>query len=532
MAKESGTKQERISIPYFEGVNSTVQHVIARKTELAHMENARAPIIGVLEKREGQTVIGTAVGGGTFTTQGNFGLKFWEDGGTQSQGLLRVSTVNGTDANVYYLNQSDEWAIVDNPLAQNLNLAVVDFANVDENLMFVNGVDTNRMITSSIGISGPGDPTMVDSTVAGSVYNSPKAKKVAFYKSRIYLGDFLDAEDNELKTSVLRSSYPLGIISLLNGDVDAIDGDGNWVLPVTDNKYFYAAVTGMDMYEIYRGNILIATVQITSYTETAIIAPNANVVFEGSYNSFLSSDEIWVNGTFDGKKQYRWISNSSSVGRDVKQYDSFKLAGGDETPITMLEPIGNILMVANHNAMMTWNDYNLENFDLGVGCSSPDGYVKLKGSLYFIHYSGIYSTSGSMPQLLSRKVERYIKGATKEGLENSAGGSKGLSVFFTIGDVTLYNNDGSEWKVLPEVCLEFNVADQNWYVHTDVNATQFEKFIDEDGVEHLAACSLTPSSDAVLGPELLTNPSFTGSADGWTLGTGWSYGNNDVDWVA
>ena len=34
--------------------------------------------------------------------------------------------------------------------------------------------------------------------------------------------------------------------------------------------------------------------------------------------------------------------------------------------------------------------------------------------------------------------------------------------------------------------------------------------------------------DTEVGPELVTNGDFTGSADGWNLGTGWSYGNNNI----
>lgn len=487
------------------------------------MENARAPIIGVLEKREGQVVIGTADGGGVFETLGNFGLQYWTDGGSESQGLIRVTTVSGVLANIYFLNVTDEWILLNNALAQNLALAVCDFANVDGHLIIVNGTDNNRMITSDIATS---TADMVDSDDIGSLYNSPPAKKVAFYKSRIYLGNYLDPDGNQLKTTILRSSYPMGIISLLNADVAAASS-GTWTLPTTDTKYFYTA-SGMNSYEIYRGNQKVATIAINGITETGITATTGNVVFEAGFSSFLSADEVWIATTFTGEKQYRWISNSSSIGRDVKQYDTFKLVGGDEDDVNLLEPIGNILMIANKNAMMTWNDYNLENFDLGVGCCSPNGYVKLKGSLYFLHYSGVYSTSGSMPQLLSRKVERYIRGATKAGLEAAAAGYKGLSVFFTIGNVTLYNNDGSTWKVLPQVCLEFNVADQNWYVHTNVTSTQFETFIASDGSERLAMCSLTAAQDAVLGPQLIVNGSFSGSATGWTLGAGWAYGDNDA----
>ena len=418
---------------------------------------------------------------------------------------------------------ANQWIQLNNAKAQGLFLGTFDFANADGDLIIVNGLDANRMITSEIF---GGTATMVDSNSVGSLYNSPRAHKVAFYKSRIYLADYYTDTNEELKTTVLRSSYPMGIISLLNGDVAAAVG-GNWTLPITDNKYFYTA-TGMNVYEVYRGNLKVATLTLSSVTETAIVATTANTVFEAGYSSFLSADEIWINGTFSGEKQYRWIANSTSTGRDVKQYDTFKLVGGDEDSITMLEPIGNILMIGNKNAMMTWNDYTLENFDLGVGCTSKNGYVKLKGSLYFIHYSGVYSTTGGMPQLISRKVERYIRGATKAGLEEAAAGFKGLSVFFTIGDVTLYNNDGSVWKVLPQTCLEFNVADQNWYVHTNVTATQFETYIDSDGTERLSMCSLTVAQDPVLGPQLITNGGFTGDADGWTLGAGWAYNSNNV----
>jgi hypothetical protein len=487
------------------------------------MENALSPIIGVLEKRQGQTVLGTAPGGGLFETLGNFGLVSWDDGGTESQGLLRVTTVDGSVCNVYFLNMSDEWTLLDNVKAQDLALAICDFANVDSHLVIVNGNDDNRMITSDIA---SGTATIVTSADAGSLYNSPKANKATFYKGRMYLADFYDAGGNRMKTTVIRSSYSLGIVALLNGDVTSSDG-GTWKLPVTDTKYFYTAA-GMNQYEIYRGSVKVATITINGMSETEIRATDANVTFEAGFTSFLSSDEVWVNGTYDGEKQYRWVSNSGISGSDVKQYDTFKLAGGDEDPVTLLEPIGNVLMVGNKNALLTWNDYNLENFDLGVGCVSKNGYVKLKGALYFLHYSGVYSTSGSMPQLLSRKVDRYIRGATKAGLEECAAGFKGLSVFFTIGDVSLYNNDGSFWKVLPQTCLEFNVADQNWYVHTNVTSTQFETFIDSTGNERLAMCSLTLAQDAVLGPELITNGGFTGNADGWTLGTGWAYGDNDV----
>lgn len=516
--REATNQVLRISIPYFEGINSSVQHMIARRTEMAHMENARAPIIGVLEKREGQKVLGTKSDGTEFITKGNFGLEFFSS--DLGDRLYRVSTEDGSLSNLYYLDDDDYWQSLTDTNAQGLSLAQCDFANVDGQLVIVNGADENRLITSD-GL------TISTGIMAGSLFNSPIANKVAFYKNRIYLGDFIDPVSNvRYKTTILRSSYSLGIIALANDDVSAAE-NGNWHIPVTDSKYFYTD-TGMNMYQVYRGGTKVATMTLSSFTETEIVVTDALMNFETGFSTILSSDEIWVYGTYTGEKQYRWINNPSSIGRDVKQYDTFKLAGGSEDSLTMLEPIGNILMIANKNSMMTWNDYNLESFDVGIGCSAKNGYVKLHGAIYFIHSTGIYSTTGSTPQLISRKIERYIKGATKAGIEASAAGYKGLSVFFTIGDSTLYNPDGSVWKTLNDCCLEFNVADQNWYVHTNVSATEFKTFLSTTGQERLSMCSLTESQPAIYGPELIANGHFTDNADKWTLGEGWTYGTNNV----
>lgn len=538
---QSGTSNQRLPITYFEGINGAVQHAIAKQTELSHAENARTKTIGAIEKREGQAKMGTTVNGLPFYAIHNYGLtKFINNG--SNQGIFRVTSAPAQDAaillvsvyelvsvgdyplvggnvpkllikavdyvtvsepiiasrldgrvimldgtsdaaSIYALDTSSNWVQLSDPDAQNIIGAPTDFARVDDNLILVNGKDYNRMI-------GADGVTVTPSTAPGSLYNSPRAAKVAYYKSRIYLANII-RDGVKYKTTVMRSSYPLGIVALFNGDLAAVNTSGNWVIPVTDSNYFYAD-TGMNVYEVYRGNAKIATVTLDSLQETTVTATNAHVVFEAGFTGFLSADEIWVGGTFSGEKQYRWVGGSASISRDVKQYDTFKLVGGDEDGITMMLLIGNVMLVANKNMMMTWNDYMLENMDLGIGCVSPKGYAKLMGSAYFIHYTGVYSTTGGIPVLISRKVERYIKGATRNGLEKAAAGYKGLSVFFCIGDSTLYNSDGSLWKVMPDVCLEYNIADQTWFVHTNVSASQFATFIDTLGQERVLLASKKP----------------------------------------
>ena len=521
--QEPGQKSQRLDINYFDGVNAAVFRMLAKRQEFSHAENARSGSIGSIEKRQGQARYGTASGGWTFLASENYGLvKFLNEG--SNQGVFRITTssepasalsisvydsvfvldlfnpgstilyiktgedvtvseptifsrldsntgiLDGTSqaASIWSLSNAGVWGVLSDTEANNIIGSQFDSAPFDGNLLLVNQKDYNRYIQKN-------GTTVIDSTQAGHLYNSPRASRGTFYKGRIYLADFMRG-GVRYKTTVVRSSYASGIVALVNGDHTALASGGS--LALTSTKYIYSD-TGMNTYDVYRGATKISTITVTAKQEVSVTA-----TFSGPV-TFLSADEVWISGTYDGEKQYRWVSNATSGGQDVKQYDTFRLAGGTEDEITLLEPIGNVLLVANKNTFLSWNDYTLQDFDQGVGCVSKNGYAKLLGSIYFLHYSGVYSTTGSTPTLLSRKVEKYIQGATRESLENAAVGIKGLSVFFAIGDSTLYKNDGSFWKTLPDVCLELDIADQTWFVHTNVPAKQLLQFISADGVERL-----------------------------------------------
>jgi hypothetical protein len=173
----------------------------------------------------------------------------------------------------------------------------------------------------------------------------------------------------------------------------------------------------------------------------------------------------------------------------VKEYDTMRLSGGDESAITMLTPIGNVLMIANNANLSIWNNSVLQSFDLGIGCVSRNGYVKTLGGLYFLHYNGIYVTDGNTPKLISSKVERYIQGATQAGKEACVAGCKGRSVFFHIGTVTLTRPDGSSEKTMSNVVLEYNVTQEDWYVHSGIPVTALTTFIDSESTDKLVYAS-------------------------------------------
>ena len=504
--QEPGRAEKRLNIPFFEGVNSLTSFNIGKKTEFVHAENARSKVIGTIEKREGQTVLGTNTSDQPFVTTANYALfPFQND---NNPGLYRISvTENATLAinvvdnihvsdtvsaggaaivtysivvaddltisekvnenpggvsTIYYINSSNQWIPLTGAGAD-VPSGVFDFTYAEGNVFLVNLNSANRYIGSD------GTTVTTSTTGAGHLFNTPPASRVNFYKNRLYLGDFV-RDFVRYKTTILRSSYPMGIIALINDDY-ASHASGGTAIEITDTKYFYTD-SGASVYDVYRGQTLISTITVTTINETSIVVTHSGTP------SFLASDEIWISGTYAGSKVFRWVNNPSITGRDVQQYDTFKLSGGENDDIKMLKNIGNVMLISNRSTMASWNDYTLENFDLDIGCVSKKGYVKMLGTLFFIHYTGVYATSGGVPKLISNKIEKYITGATRVGKEASAAGKKGRSIFFTLGDVTLYQADGSINKVLSDVCIEYNLTQENWFVHTNVKASEFATFLE------------------------------------------------------
>jgi hypothetical protein len=466
----SNTKRIEI-FPYFDGVNTIVESHLAQPQELSHAENARSKKIGSIEKREGTRRLGNLI-----SSVGNYGLFHFDNTTATNTGFYRISTVAGNNA-IYYLNTSATWTTLSTGGIW-LTTAQMSVTQAEDCLFIVNGTDNNRYITED----GATIVVSSDAAAGNHLYGSPIAYKINYYKDRLYLAD-IKIGSRRLKNTVMMSSYPVGIVSLVDGDYTAPVTS----LKVTELKY----IRSSDSLDVYRGGTKIGTITVSAKDASS------NTITISTFNTdILSSDEIWVANTYDGTspKTFRWADNPSS-GINVKQYDTFKISGGRNDHITMMANVGDYQMFGNSNNLAIWNGSSLKNLDLGIGCVSDNGYVVALGTLWFVHYTGIYKTDGSMPQLLSSKVQRYIDGATKAGLEASAVGRKGTSVFFAIGDVTLYHADGSTEKTLSDVCLEYDVRQQNWYVHTNINATQFATYfgaVDPDRLEYASADTNCP----------------------------------------
>ena len=239
---------KRIEIPFIEGINSLVGDNISKKEELAHAENVRSEKIGSVEKRKGYRRLGDSLSSPT-----HYGMAYFDDSNASSNGFFRVAKVGATTS-LYYLSTSNLWTILAGA-GTTLTAADTFFAKAEKNLFFVNGTDTNRYVQTN------GTTVVTSTTATGHLYNSPIANKIAYYKDRLYVGDY-KVGTTQYPTSVMMSSKPLGILSLVDGD----HASGVTTITVTDTKYIQSSDTLL----VYRGGTLIETLTVTAKTEDSI----------------------------------------------------------------------------------------------------------------------------------------------------------------------------------------------------------------------------------------------------------------------
>lgn len=459
-------------IQYFDGINSLTASNIAKVNELTHAENLRSPAIGTIEKREGMSIVGKTAGDLPFSATENYGVFYFDNG--INTGLYRVSTVGGVTS-IYYLNSFNRWIPLTGLGTNMTPNSIVSTCMAEDNLYMVNQGMTSRYI---LGTNGT---TVYDSTLASlsiaNLRNCPQANIINYYKGKLYVADYIYSGVSYHNT-VLMSSSQLGILSLVHQDALVTDT----VIKITDNKYFIVGET----VDFRRGTTALGSGTIASIQETTVtLTAPVGIALQ-------ASDEIWVGGTYAGKKVFRWVTNPTSMGVNAKNYDTFKLSAttdNNSEVINVMTNVGNVMLIASSSSIAIWNSYVLQNLDFGIGCCSKRAHVKSGGSLYFLHYTGVYTTEGGAPKYISSKVEPYIQGATRAGLEAASAGKKGRNIVFCIGDVTLKNPDGSVDKVLKDVCLEYSITQQNWYVHTNWKLRRMVTFISTDNPDRLVGIS-------------------------------------------
>jgi hypothetical protein len=387
------------------------------------------------------------------------------NGANFSSGNNGTFTITGTGSNYFEVTNASGVVESNKTLGSsgyiNITPGDISTAVVEGVTLLVNNNISGRQINKDCAV-------VLDTSTSSFLYNAPKANLVNYYKGSIYLGDFryggsASVAPQRFQNHVTFSSPLVGLISLVELDYDA----GSTELRVSDTKFIRTS----DSLDVYRGGTLIETLTVSAKTENTITVSSTS-------NALKGADELWVAGTKVGSTTmgFRW-NDATLRGTDLKRYDTFALTGGTNGALTMMTNIGDYMMIANEDNIGAWDNSALRIFDSGIGCVSKRGYVKANNILFFLDYKGIFITAGAEPKVISNPVERYIKGATRANLQAAAMGKKGFSVFCAIGDVTLYNEDGSVEKTVEDCCLEYEIRLDQWFVHSNVPASQFATFI-------------------------------------------------------
>lgn len=102
-----------------------------------------------------------------------------------------------------------------------------------------------------------------------------------------------------------------------------------------------------------------------------------------------------------------------------------------------------------------------------IGAPSQEAITLCQGVTYFFSGIDIRRTNGSdYPEQISRYgVQDFIDAIPSTNWLDVAAGTDGLNVYFSIGDVTLNQNQDNQ-RTYTNVVLKFSPRDQNWSVHS------------------------------------------------------------------
>lgn len=146
---------------------------------------------------------------------------------------------------------------------------------------------------------------------------------------------------------------------------------------------------------------------------------------------------------------------------DVNPDDGGHLTGFGETS-TFLLVFKNNGFYRMDTVTKTTDPENIYN----IGAVSQEGIVSCQGVVYFFSGYDIRQTNGGFPDQISRAgVQDIIDAIPQANWADVAGGTDGLNVYFSVGDVTLNKNKDNEQTILNCV-IKYSPRDQNWSVHS------------------------------------------------------------------
>ncbi len=102
-----------------------------------------------------------------------------------------------------------------------------------------------------------------------------------------------------------------------------------------------------------------------------------------------------------------------------------------------------------------------------VGAVNQECIVLCQGVTYFFSGLDMRRTNGGYPEQISRPVQDFVDAIPRDNWEDVAGGTDGVNVYWSIGDVTVNGRDYNN------VWLKFSTRDQNWSIHSYSNHFKF-----------------------------------------------------------
>ena len=108
-----------------------------------------------------------------------------------------------------------------------------------------------------------------------------------------------------------------------------------------------------------------------------------------------------------------------------------------------------------------------------IGAVSQEAIVTCQGITYYFSGIDIRRTNGAYPEQLSRiGVQDFIDAIPQANWTQVAAGTDGLSVWFSIGDVTLSTHQTTS-RTYTNVVLKFSTRDESWSVHSYAQKPRF-----------------------------------------------------------
>lgn len=178
--------------------------------------------------------------------------------------------------------------------------------------------------------------------------------------------------------------------------------------------------------------------------------------------------------------------------------DYFDVNPSDGDSITGLDVAGGLLLIFKRDNLYRWNGTSTDaDSIITVGAVSQEVIANVKGTCYFFHPSGVYSTDGGIPVEMSRPVLDFIQAIDPANYGNMCAYSDDQRYGLFCGDVTVNG------RVFHNLVLEYDVTTQVWQPH-----------VLSDAFRNFTKARVTAGLDYVAGGASgQVNKMFTGNTD-------------------